>query len=183
MRRKDELLIGEWAVLALLCERPAHGYAVGAAMAPHGELGQIWSLGQPLTYRTLQVLKSWGLIEVAAIKPGDQAPQRTELQATPNAKRMVTRWLETPEPHVRDMRSSLLMKIHLLRRRGRSPAKLLIAQRELLATQADALGTPAADESDPNALVRRWRLTMTRAALEFVEDALERESDAQAVPS
>lgn len=170
-------------MLALLCERPAHGYAVGAAMAPQGELGQIWSLGQPLTYRTLQVLKSWGLVEVAAIKPGDQAPHRTEFQATTNAKRMVTRWLETPEPHVRDMRSSLLLKIHLLRRRERSPAKLLIAQRDLLSSQADGLGTPCANESEPNALVRRWRLTMTQAALEFVEETLAREAGPQAVPT
>jgi DNA-binding PadR family transcriptional regulator len=183
VRRKHELLVGEWAVLALLCERPAHGYAVGAAMAPQGELGQIWSLGQPLTYRTLQVLKSWGLVEVAAIKPGDQAPQRTEFKATPNAKRMVTRWLETPEPHVRDMRSSVLLKIHLLRRRGRSPVKLLMAQRDLLAGQAEALGTPEGQESEPTALVRRWRLTITQAALQFVEDTLDREASPQTVPT
>jgi DNA-binding PadR family transcriptional regulator len=173
VRRKQDLLVGEWAVLAFLCERPAHGYAVGAAMAPEGELGQIWSLTQPLTYRTLDVLKSMELIEVVGVKPGKQAPQRTELRATPRAKRMVTRWLETPEPHVRDLRSSLLLKIHFLNRRRRSPAKLLTAQRELLLAQAEALTA-----SPPDDLVRRWRLTMTEAALRFVDETLEREAAA-----
>ena len=175
MRRKQELLVGEWAVLALLCERPSHGYAIHATMAPDGELGRIWSLGQPLTYRALDVLRSLDLVEVVAVKPGVRAPRRTELQATAQAKRMVTRWLKTPEPHVRDLRSSLLLKIHLLRRRGRSPVQLLTAQRELLVSQAAALAEPVEGDDQPDVLVRRWRRTMTEAALRFVEETLEHE--------
>ncbi len=177
VRRKEDLSVGEWAVLALLCEGPAHGYAIRAAMAPDGDLGRIWSLGQPHTYRTLAVLRELGLVEVAAITPGDQAPQRTELQATEKARAMVAIWLETPEPHVRDLRSSLLLKIHLLRRGGRSPATLLSAQRDLLAAQAKKLG----DTTAPDDLVQRWRLTMTEAALRFVEETLERERQAAPV--
>jgi DNA-binding PadR family transcriptional regulator len=180
VRRKHELLVGEWAVLALLCERPMHGYAIHATMAPDGELGRIWSLGQPLTYRTLDVLRSLGLVEVAAVKPGAGAPQRTELVATARAKRMVTRWLKTPERHVRDLRSSLLLKIQLLRRRGRSPVPLLTAQRDLLAHQAAALAEPGADNGAADALVRRWRWTMTDAALRFVQETLEHEQDVDA---
>jgi DNA-binding PadR family transcriptional regulator len=172
VRRKHELLVGEWAVLALLCERPSHGYAIHATMSPDGELGRIWSLGQPSTYRTLDVLRSLELVEVAGVKPGDAAPRRTEYRATTRAKRMVTQWLKTPEDHVRDMRSSLLLKVHLLRRRGRSPVPLLAAQREVLLAQVAALAEPA--EGD-DILVRRWRWTMTDAALRFVEEALERE--------
>ena len=173
MRRKHELLPGEWAVLALLCERPRHGYAIHAMMAPDGELGRIWSLRQPSTYRTIDVLRGLGLVEVAAVTPGSAAPRRTEYRATPKARRMVTRWLRTPEPHVRDMRSSLLLKIHLLQRRGRSPVQLLTAQRETLAGQVAALS--ASGGGDDDVLVRRWRWTMTDAALRFVDEALERE--------
>jgi DNA-binding PadR family transcriptional regulator len=183
VRRKQDLLVGEWAVLALLCERPLHGYAVHATMAPDGDLGRIWSLGQPLTYRTLDVLRSLGLVEVAAVKPGARAPQRTELVATAAAKRMVARWLRTPEPHVRDLRSSLLLKVQFLRRRGRSPVALLEAQRELLAEQAAALAEPVeatgsftatlpSGDGEADALVRRWRWTMTDAALRFVDETL-----------
>ena len=145
-------------------------------MAPGGEIGQIWSLKQPLTYRTLSVLQSLGLAEVTAVRAGEGGPRRTELQATPRARRMVTRWLETPEPHVRDMRSGLLLKLHLLGRRGRSTVKLLTAQRELLLAQVETLATAGGDESDLDTLVRRWRHTMTVAALSFVNEMLERES-------
>lgn len=180
MRRKQDLLVGEWAVLALLCEHPRHGYAIATMMAPDGELGQIWSLGQPLAYRALDVLRGLELIEVAAVKPGASAPRRTELKATPKAKGMVTRWLATPEPHVRDLRSSLLLKILLLRRRGSSPVALLTAQRDLLAEQAAARAEPAVDEGD--VLIGRWRRTMTEAALRFVDETLayERAIDARA---
>ena len=171
MRRKRDLTVGEWAVLALLCERPMHGYALGLAMAADGELGQIWSLKRPLAYRALKVLESMELIEVAAVLPGRQAPDRTELHATPTAERMVARWLETPEPHVRDLRSALLLKLQLLHRRGRSPIALLTAQRELLSTQAEALAGDAG-HGRPDALVQHWRRTMTEAALRFVDERL-----------
>jgi len=39
-RARDELTVGEWAVLALLGEQPAHGFALARAMAPDGEVGR-----------------------------------------------------------------------------------------------------------------------------------------------
>ena len=73
MRTKKDLLVGEWAVLALLCERPAHGYAIAALMAPGGDVGQIWSLTEQLTYRALRTLQQQGLAEVSAVKAGGRA--------------------------------------------------------------------------------------------------------------
>lgn len=172
VNRRRQLAVGEWAVLALLCERPAHGYAIKDTMAPDGDLGQIWSLSQPLTYRTINVLKSLGLVEVVGVKPGDQAPQRTELRATPEAERMVSRWLETPETRMRNLRSSFMLKLHLLRRRGRSPVGLLTAQRKALAERIDGLVALAGTDGAPDALVLRWRQTTTEAALTFVEETL-----------
>lgn len=100
---------------------------------------------------------------VGAMMASDGRPRactRSEMKATPKAKRLVSWWLSTPEPHVRDLRSRLLLKIRLLRRRGRSPVALLTAQ--------------------PDALVRRWRWTMTDAAQPFVEEALEHEQGVDA---
>lgn len=174
MRRKHDLSVGEWAVLALLCERPAHGYAVSAELAPDGGLGRIWSVKQPVIYRTLTVLKSMELVEVAGVRPGDQAPQRTELRATAKAQRMVDDWLDTPEPRIRDLRPTLLLKLHLLHRSGRSPARLLTAQRRLLLDRANDLAAQPAD-AQPDALVRHWRQTMTEAAVRFVDEELARE--------
>jgi PadR family transcriptional regulator AphA len=182
VRTKKELLAGEWAVLALLCERPTHGYAIAAAMAPDGDIGTIWSLGQPLTYRALSVLQQLELIELSAVKPGDRAPSKRELKATTRARRMVRRWLETPDPHVRDLRSGLLLKLHFLHRTGRSALPLLSAQHELLTATTAALEERVQETTDESeALVVRWRLTMAAAALQFVEEALEREQQTAAV--
>ncbi len=175
MRTKKDLLPGEWAVLALLCERPSHGYAIAATMAPDGDVGEIWSLSEQLTYKTLGTLQRLGYVEVSAVKAGNGAPRRTELTATTDAKRMVSRWLRTPERHIRDLRPNLLLKLYLLDRRGRSPLPLLEAQRTLL---AQTVGRLEADDTDdePTALLNRWRLTMATAAQAFVDDAIARHS-------
>ncbi|MGB2709961.1 MAG: PadR family transcriptional regulator [Conexibacter sp.] len=180
MRRKQELLVGEWAVLALLCERPLHGYAIAGLMAPDGEVGQIWSLSQQLTYRTLRGLQSLGLAEVSAVTPGSAAPRRTEWTATTAAKRSVARWLRTPERRIRELRPNLLLKLHLLHRRGRSPLPLLRAQRDLLVDTLEQLDAAGADtDVQPTALIVAWRRAMAAAALEFVEQTLAREHRAR----
>ena len=56
--RSEELSPGEWAVLALLNERPTHGFALARALAPGGEIGRVWSFRRPLVYRALETLQS-----------------------------------------------------------------------------------------------------------------------------
>lgn len=173
MRTKRDLLPGEWAILALLCERPAHGYAIAATMAPDGDVGEIWALSEQLAYKALRTLRTLGYVEVSAVRAGAGGPRRTELVATPEGKRLVTRWLRTPERRIRDLRPNLLLKLHLLHRRRRSPLPLLEAQRDLLArTIAQLDADPAAHE--PTVLLNRWRRTMATAAKDFVEDAIAR---------
>jgi DNA-binding PadR family transcriptional regulator len=170
------LSVGEWAVLALVCERPRHGYAIAAAMDPDGEIGQIWSLGQPLTYRALRVLESLGLVEVGEQKPGDRAPRRTELKANARARRMVARWLRTPVARPRDVRSELLLKIAFLRRRRKSLEPLLLAQRAGLTARMDELADDLETERGLLADVLRWRWISADAGVRFVDELLAREA-------
>ena len=72
---------------------------------------------------------------------------------------MVSRWLRTPERHIRDLRPNLLLKLYLLDRRRRSPLPLLEAQRELLAQTIARLEADGTDR-EPTALLNRWRRTM-----------------------
>ena len=44
---------GEWSVLALLADAPAHGWALSKQMSRTGEVGRVWSMGRPLVYRAL----------------------------------------------------------------------------------------------------------------------------------
>lgn len=172
VRTKRDLLPGEWAVLALLCERPAHGYAIAATMAPSGDVGEIWSLSEQLTYKALRTLQALGYVEVSAVKRGT-GPRRTELTATPEGRRLVTRWLCTPERRIRELRPNLLLKLHLLRRCERSPLPLLEAQRDLLRHTIVQLDAEPGDR-EPTTLLNRWRRTMAAAARDFVEDAITR---------
>jgi PadR family transcriptional regulator AphA len=176
MRVKRDLLAGEWAVLALLCEEPRHGYAVAALMAPDGEIGRVWSLRRPMTYRALSSLQKLGLAEVDSVEESESAPNRTLMRATPQARELLDAWLVTPEPHVRDLRSLLLLKIQFLRRRGRSLEPLLRPQRAQLADQVEALADRADDGDELAEMLVRWRCAMTEAALGFVDDVLEREA-------
>jgi PadR family transcriptional regulator AphA len=175
VRTKKSLSLGEWAVLALLCERPMHGYAVAATMARDGEVGAIWSLGQPLAYRALTVLQGLDLVEVHGESPGDRAPRRTELAATARGRELVERWLAAPAPRPRDLRSELLLKISLLRRRDRSLAPLLRAQREVLIERMGELEVERAAAEGTLADVVRMRWLTADAGLRFVDELMERE--------
>ena len=180
MRTKRSLSLGEWAVLALLCEKPMHGYAVAATMARDGEVGAIWSLGQPLTYRALTVLQGLDLVEVSGESPGDRAPRRTELSATARGREQVERWLAAPAPRPRDLRSELLLKICLLRRRESSLLPLLDAQRSALSARMAELEADQAVASGTLADVIRMRWLTADAGLRFVEELSERERQAAA---
>jgi DNA-binding PadR family transcriptional regulator len=171
-RRREELAVGEWAVLALLAEGESHGFAIARAMAPDGEVGKVWSVRRPLVYRAIDTLAAMELVRAAGTVASASGPQRTVLRATAGGKRAVTRWLGQPVEHVRDARSLLMLKLLFLTRREADLAPLLTAQRECFATLASRLAdaAEAAEEFD-RALVL-WRLESTTAAIRFVEAML-----------
>jgi PadR family transcriptional regulator AphA len=171
-RAREELSAGEWAVLALLSEQPAHGFALARAMAPEGEVGQVWSLRRPLVYRALETLGRLELVRPVETQPSNSGPQRTILKVTPAGQRAVTAWLREPVSHVRDARSLLMLKLLFLTRRGAALQPLLTAQRALLSSQAERLSEAAERaEGFDHALVL-WRLHNTTAAIQFTETML-----------
>jgi DNA-binding PadR family transcriptional regulator len=176
VRVKNELLPGEWAVLALLCEQPLHGYAIATLMAPEGAIGRVWALRRQMTYRTLESLEKLGLVVEDSIEKGAGAPTRRVLRATPDAQQRVAAWLEQPEEHVRDLRSMLLLKIHFLRRRGDSLSGLLQAQRGVLLRQERSLAERREGADELDRMLARWRWSMTDAALRFIDAMLVEEA-------
>jgi DNA-binding PadR family transcriptional regulator len=171
-RARQELTVGEWAVVGLLAEEPSHGFAIARAMAPDGEVGKVWTVRRPLVYRAIETLTGMGLVRAAGTVASTSGPQRTVLQATSAGKRALTRWLRQPVDHVRDARSLLMLKLLFLTRREADLAPLLPAQRALFAELAERLER-AANEADgfDRALVL-WRLESTTAAVRFVEAML-----------
>jgi DNA-binding PadR family transcriptional regulator len=163
-----ELPPGEWAILALLCEGDAHGWALVRALAPTGAVGRVWSVKRALVYRGIEALSAEGLIEAAGTAEGLRGKNRTVLRATELGRRRVNDWLAEPIAHVRDARSLLLLKLLFHTRAGRSPRRLLREQVRVLARIEAALETQVASDEPTEAMMASLRLEMTRAVSRFV---------------
>jgi DNA-binding PadR family transcriptional regulator len=171
---------GEWAVLALLCERPAHGWALANQLGPAGELGSVWSLGRPLVYRSLEVLDQRALIEEAGDEPGVRGPNRMIFRCTAEGRAALEQWLQEPVEHVRDVRSLLLLKLVFTERAGIDPEPMLLAQHDSIATAISSLEARTGATNGSERIMLRFRLESTRAVLRFIEGVLAERTPAPA---
>lgn len=171
-RIRDELSAGEWAVLALLGEEPAHGFAIARAMAPGGDVGQVWAMRRPLVYRALETLEQREMIRPAGTVPSQSGPQRTILEVTLAGTQALAGWLEQPVTHVRDGRSLLMLKLLFLTRQAADTEPLLTAQRTHFSLQADRLSTAVDEAEGFDRALLLWRLNSTTAAVRFTETLL-----------
>lgn len=162
-----DLNLAEHVCLAAVADGARHGWAIGTMLSPDAEIGRIWTLSRPLTYRAVDELVERGLLTRRGTEAG-RGRDRTVLQITAAGRRALAAWLETPVEHVRDVRTELLLKLTLRQRAGMGSAALLRAQRDRLAPAIDAL--TAGGSSDD--LVARWRRESARAVRRFVDGAL-----------
>jgi DNA-binding PadR family transcriptional regulator len=160
---------GEWSVLGLLSEEPAHGWALAAALAPDGEIGAVWSLSKPLVYRALELLRQQGLVEEAGPASSTRGPSRTLFRPTRKGRTALARWLREPVSHIRDLRPDLVLKLIFLQRAGRDTTELLTAQRSLVAALLGDLEERLEAARAEQAVLLRYRVEVARAALRFVE--------------
>jgi DNA-binding PadR family transcriptional regulator len=171
-RTRKQLTAGEWAVLALLTEQPAHGFALPRAMAPDGDVGQVWALRRPLVYRALETLDRMGFVRPVATLPSRSGPQRTILEATPSGQREFAQWLRQPVHHVRDARSLLMLKLLFLTRLKADLRPLLAAQREQFSILAESLSAAVEEADGFDRALLLWRLQSATAATRFTETML-----------
>ena len=167
-----DLAPGEWAVLALLCERPAHGWALARQLAAGGELGSIWSLTRPLVYRSLEILESRRLILPAGSEPGARGPNRTIFRATAAGHEAVALWLSEPVEHVRESRSLLLLKLVFAQRNCIDPRPMLLAQREAIEEAIESLEERTLGTVGTDAILLRFRLESSRAVERFIDGVI-----------
>jgi PadR family transcriptional regulator AphA len=164
---RPDVALAEPVCLALVVEGRTHGWAVAGLLAPDGDVGRIWSLSRPLTYRALDQLVAAGLVDRAGQVPG-RGRARTVLTATTRGRRQSRRWLDRPVAHLRDVRTELLVKLELRRRAGLALRPLLEAQQASFAPLVERL---TAAEHDPSDLVARWRRESALAVVRFLEGA------------
>jgi DNA-binding PadR family transcriptional regulator len=170
MSEPPSLSLAEWIVLAVVSERPTHGFAVSALTGPDGELGRIWQIPRPAIYRALGRVEAAGLVTPDTVEPG-RGPQRTIYAITIDGQEAVAAWLATPVRHVRDVRSHLLMKLALLDRVGRDPGDLLVRQRAVLEPIVAAIHAETA-AGGFDATLLAWRRATAAAALSFLDDVI-----------
>lgn len=154
--------LADHVCLAVIAEGPTHGWAIVKELAPDGDLGRIWSLSRPLTYRSLDLLVADGLVTRRRVG------RRHELRVTAAGRRAHQRWLTGPVAHLRELRTEFLVKTRLIERSGGSPADLARRQLDALGGTIRALTSTAA--ADP---VERWRQEAARAAERFLESLAE----------
>jgi DNA-binding PadR family transcriptional regulator len=159
--KRAELGLAEAVCLTLVVREPRHGWSIVKALAPDGEVGRVWTLSRPLTYRALDALASAELIEPRGEEPGS-GPPRTIWRATAKGRRASRAWLCQPVAHPRDIRTAFLLKIEL----GAPAAELAKAQLEAFAPVFAGLQRSA--DADPNDVVARWRVESAEATRRFL---------------
>ncbi len=159
----EPLSLAESVSLTLIAQGVSHGWALGTALAPDGEVGRIWSLSRPLTYRAVDGLVDKGLVTRRGRAAG-RGRDRTLLAATPAGRRRANRWLDAPVEHLRDVRTELLVKLALRQRAGLDSAALLEAQQLAFAAAIDAL-TARHPDAD---VVDLWRRESARSVQRFL---------------
>ncbi|MDQ3470086.1 MAG: TOBE domain-containing protein [Actinomycetota bacterium] len=164
-----ELTLAEHACLTIVHQGTRHGWGIGTLLAPDGELGRIWSLTRPLTYRAIDSLVERRLLTRRGTQDGPgRGPGRTILHVTAAGTRSVTAWIDRPVAHLRDVRTELLLKLALRQRAGLDVEPLLTAQLAVFAPMIEELTTPGLDGD----LVDLWRREHARAVRRFLDDAL-----------
>jgi molybdopterin-binding protein len=150
----------------LVQQGASHGWAVGTLLAPDGEIGRIWSLTRPLTYRALEQLADKELVRRRG-EAKASGRDRQLLSATARGRRAADEWLDTPVDHLREVRTDLLLKLALRERAGVEIESLLARQEARFDEQISSLttGTTAPD------LVSLWRRESARAVRRFLTTA------------
>src|SRR5215471_205290 len=163
------LSLPEWIVLAVVNERPTHGFAIAQLTAPQGELGRIWQIPRPVIYRSIGRLLDAKLLIPGAVESG-RGPQRTLYSITPAGHEAVRRWLDTPVAHIREVRSHLLLKLALLDRAGADASGLLERQKAALEPIAQAIRAEQPGSHSFDATLLAWRRATTCATMSFLDE-------------
>jgi molybdopterin-binding protein len=160
------LSLAEHVCLVLVAQGASHGWAVGTLLAPDGDIGRIWSLSRPLTYRALEQLTDKELVRRRG-EAKATGRERQILTATARGQRAATAWLDAPVEHLREVRTDLLLKLALRERAGLDVESLLMVQEQVFDDRITSLttGTTAPD------LVSLWRRESARAVRRFLTAA------------
>lgn len=100
----------EYALLGLLLQQPAHGYALHQRLA--AELGQVWHIHLSQTYTILNRLETQGWI-AGTVQELQKLPTRRRFQITPAGRQRFETWLRAPSAcSVRAIRVEFVTRLY-----------------------------------------------------------------------
>jgi DNA-binding PadR family transcriptional regulator len=159
----------ENVLLALLCERPMHGYELAQTVKNDAVLRAIWRIERSEVYFLLRKLLKWGYIVEHAEAPG-AGPRRLIYAATPNGEAALEAWLGSPEQYPRNLRSALLARIYLALRRDPGLATDIIDDQKQLLVKWLQRERDRTYEDEIVALVHRFRAAQVEAMVLALND-------------
>ena len=83
-----ELSANDFTVLALVAERPTHGWALAEQLARGAPIGTIWAIGRPTVYHTLDKLERVGLVSAVGLERGGRGPHRVIYAVTGDGRKV-----------------------------------------------------------------------------------------------
>ena len=156
-------------VLALIGEKPRHGFAVSKELETDPSLSAVIRARRPLVYRSINSLVDAKLIRETKTEPGDQGSPRVIYAATATGKSTTAKWLNDTVDHPRDARIELLAKFVLRNRRAMNSKQLATRQRKLFERQAANLQVAANSATDDVRLVALWRVENINAMIRLLD--------------
>jgi len=170
------LTLAEGTCLALVAGGVTHGYDVAKHFQPESDIGEVFTLSNPVVYRTLKVLESAGFI-ASTDALGVRKQLKFTLRCTDLGRSTVSKWLNTPVTHLRDIRSEFLVKVLLRDAAGLDQEEFIESQREVL---NGVIAQLLADKA-MNA-VAMWRREQARAVARFLDELAGLDSGPTAAP-
>ena len=156
-------------VLAIIGEKPQHGFAVSKELETDPSLSAVIRARRPLVYRSINSLVDAKLIRETKTEPGDQGSPRVVYATTATGKNTTAKWLNDTVDHPRDARIELLAKFVLRSRRNLKNQQLAKRQKKLFEQQAAKLQASANSATDDVRLVALWRVENINAMIRLLE--------------
>lgn len=173
MPRPSSPIATDHVILALLDEKPMHGYEIHQRIASMPGIIKIWSIKQGLLYAKLEKLKAAGLLEDAPDHP-EANPSRHYFRLTSAGKEALDVWVDSPVTRARDIRQEFLAKLIVARMYSLERAlTLLRAQREVVRHWHFSLTEQTAPQQKSELddwIVHSYRLFRDEASLRWLDD-------------
>jgi PadR family transcriptional regulator AphA len=170
--RHASALTMEHILLALLDQKPMHGYELFQELLNLKGISKIWNIKQALLYSDLEKLEERGYIH-SKLAQGDSYPPRKVYSLTDYGRDTLMDWIKTPTRRPRDLRQEFLAKIIVAHWYGQQPVlDLLHAQQRTSQSWQEEMNEsapPLDDEHLDEWLVYSFRRTRAEGVSRWLE--------------